>query len=182
MNRFTLIHFSIALAILVLTTGGYWLWQSQLGVVQNDISSLTTKIVGKEKTLVYARNANKDLASLESTGLTMHNYLISNGNLVAFLAELEGIGKYVDASISTMSVMPKLSTHHPMLRVSVKIIGSFGSVMRSIGAIENMPYYVVVDVITVDHAAPLTSASKKTDWTALVTLSVGSLIHTTSTK
>ncbi len=151
---------------------------------QSNIVSLTTKIVGKEKALTYARNARKNLASLESTGSTMQNYLVSNADIVSFLSVLEGVGKVSGAAISTTSVAPQLNTQHPMLRVSVKVSGSFDSVMRAVGIIENMPYYVVIDTVTVDHAESLTKtkSSKKTNWTALMTLSVGSLIQKVSTK
>lgn len=182
MNRFTLIRFGLALTLLIFTVGGYSWWQSQMNAVQNDITSITTQITGKEKTLANARDARKNLAALESTGSTMQNYLVSNSDIVSFLGMLEGIGKVVDATVSTMSVAPQLNTQHSMLRISVKVTGSFGAVMRAIGAIENMPYYVVINTVTVDHATSLTKSSKKTDWTALMTLSVGSLAQTASTK
>jgi len=147
---------------------------------QNNVISLTTDIHAQEVALTNAHSARTTLATLASAGSTIHTYLVSDADIVSFLSVLEGIGHTVGATVSTIAVTPQTNVQHPMLTVSVKVVGSFDTVIRAIGAIENMPYYVTINTLTLGNSVSVLKPDSNKDWVASIILSVGSTAQTIS--
>ncbi len=181
MNRSSLIRFGIAALILVATTGIYIYWQNQIGTAQDSVALLRTEINGKEFALRRVQSNRKSLVSLTSTDSAIQEYFVSDTNIVSFFGAFESISRKVKSKITIVSVAPQEgSAAHPMLRVSVKVSGSFNSVMRAIGSIENLPYYVIIKSVTLDRYGK--NKSSKKVWAASLILSVGSVTKTVTTK
>ncbi len=173
MNKSTLIRFGVAFLLLIVSSGTYVWWHSKLQITDREVTSLAQQIQDTEESLDRATVEKTTLESLSDAEASIYSHFVAETDIVSFLSVLESVGRATGAPVSITSVSSKKREGHAMLVVSAKTKGSFKNVMRTIGAIENVPYYVTMNTLTLSHVKSF--VSKKEFWTAVFTLSVGSV-------
>ncbi len=178
MNKSTLIRFGFALALLAVSSGTYIWWHAKLQDTKHTVTTLAQKIQDTNMLLDKATVEKTTLESLSDVESNIYSHFVAETDIVSFLGVLESVGRATGAPVTITSVSSKKGADHAMLEISVKTKGSFKNVMRTIGAIENVPYYVTINTLTLSHVRSL--VSKKEFWTAVFTLDVGSVTQTAS--
>lgn len=184
MKKRTLIQFSIACIVLFAVVGVNWWWASRIVVARENVNTLATKIAAKRDAVMRTSVIHSELASFTRSNSVLSAYFVSDSNIVPFLGALGATGRATGASISILSVALHDKTAHKTLSVSVKANGSFNAVMRTVGAIENVPYYVTIKSLSLSSVTT-TNSKSYTPWEANMVLSVGyasTTIATTTSK
>ncbi len=175
MNRSLLIHLGIALVVLVAVGGGYEIWTARLAAVGARIDNVSAAIGAKEAEIARAKTLRAELPTFTKDETLVSTHTVSKSDIITFLNVLEAAGRFVHASVSILSVTPQKTGPHHFLTVSVKIVGTFDAVMRTVGIIENMPYYITTSSLSLGA----NSTAKKNSWNAGMTLTVGYTPSTT---
>ncbi|VAW32330.1 hypothetical protein MNBD_CPR01-319 [hydrothermal vent metagenome] len=170
--------FGLMFAILIVSSGVFWWWHNRVSEVAMSVNTLSQEIQNTHRALKYADTEKMILSSLSGEESSIKSYFVSYADVVSFLNVLETAGRASGAKVSVTSVSPKTDSKRPMLIVSVKVKGNFDAVMRTVGAIENVPYYTIIKTITLEH----TTILKKTYWSAMFTMEVGSVAGTSTIK
>ena len=173
MNRPVLIRFSIALVLLVAVAGGWWWGSARVAAVRANVETLSATVQEKQILLARIIATRAELSSLTSDKIAIGAYFVSESDIVQFLNVLNATGRAVGSTVSILSVVAHKKIQHPMLGVSVKVTGSFDTVMRTIGAIENISYYVTMNSLSLSTSQNQAGDTHKVPWTASLTLSVG---------
>ncbi|HQU08270.1 MAG: hypothetical protein B7X04_03745 [Parcubacteria group bacterium 21-54-25] len=179
MNRSVIIQLGVACAVLLVAGGGYWWWSARVAQVQAAVATLSTDISTKQAALARADTTRTELTALTKDEAAMGAYIVSESDIVTFLGVLESTGRATGAHVSVVSVTPQHTTAHATLSVSVKVTGSFGAVMRTVGAIENVPYYVVINSLSLSATQAPTNARAAASWDASLTLTTAYTASTT---
>jgi len=180
MNRSIFIQFGIAFVALLVAGGGWMWWSAHITAMHTHVEALSTSIQEKQMILARAATTRAELASLTSDKITINSYFVSESDIVTFLNVLEATGRASGATVSIVSVAPHKDTKYPMLNVSTKIVGSFDAVLRTVGAIENIPYYVITKSLSLSTSKTPVSGTNKGPWSAELILSVGYTSSTTN--
>ncbi|HFC11110.1 MAG TPA: hypothetical protein ENJ75_02925 [Candidatus Kaiserbacteria bacterium] len=170
--------FSLMLTILIVVLGAFWWWHNHVNEVVASVNVLSQEIQNTHGALKHADTEKMILSGLSGEESSIKSYFVADTDIVSFLNVLETAGRASGAKVSVASVSPKTDSKRPMLTVSVKVKGNFDAVMRTVGAIENVPYYAIIKTITLEHATVL----KKTYWSAVFTMEVGSVAGTSTIK
>ncbi|HEX8946619.1 MAG TPA: hypothetical protein VF829_00160 [Candidatus Paceibacterota bacterium] len=185
MNRSTLIRFALALAVLLAAGGGYAWWQTRLDAMRASVAEQAQEILDTRAALAHATKEKAMLGELAEDEAAVQSHLVSDASIVSFLNMLESTGRASGADVSIVSVSPQKNGAHPMLTVSAEAEGSFSAVVRTVGAIESVPYYVVVRSLTLSYVkAPGEgdgAHAKGGHWTATFTAAVGAFAQIAST-
>ncbi|MBU2103516.1 hypothetical protein KKD95_00690, partial [Patescibacteria group bacterium] len=81
-------------------------------------------------------------------------------------------GKGLGATVSVASVSAETTTTRPHLKLSLKITGSFDSVLRTLGAIEYGPYDSQLLTTTFD-TPKVSDPTLDAEWTATTAFVIG---------
>jgi hypothetical protein len=168
-------HFLLALATLIAVSGVYGVWYTTVSHKSNEVVNLQSQI--------DAANENAGRIALAKTAISeivmdegrMQNYFVSESSVVSFINELEALGVSDGAVVTVLSVSKGGTPSVPTLLLSLSIQGTFDAVMRTVGAIEYVPYDVSIATLSVDQ-------SGKDSWHANVNLIAGSAIASTTTS
>ncbi len=174
MNRHVLIRFITALTLLIGISGGYLWWNARLQKITDSTIALTQQISDARIKLSRTESEHAEINRLTNDEATIYSHLVADSSVVSFLSTLEKSGTVFGAQVLIASVSLESNTKRPMLGISVKVTGSFNAVMRAVGVIENAPYYVTVNALTVKNK--ISSNKKKSYWTATFKLNAG-FIH-----
>lgn len=161
----SLIHLLIALGILATVAGLYSLWYYQVGKEAKQSLELLSQIHATVESAVTAAETGDALVALAADEAAIEAYRIKLADIVSFLERIEGTGRTLGSSVEVVSVADKPGADG-RIALSVRIIGSFDAVLRTLGAIEYGPYDSRVATLTFD------TPSGGGAWTAVVTLSV----------
>ena len=172
MKHVTFIHLSLALVIFAGLVGVYGFWYSLVGKASAEASQLSEEIQAKSLESGRVAAAKKALAELAEDEAAVQKYLVSENNVVPFLESLENTGKALGATVSVASVSAEKSTTRPHLKLSLKITGSFDSVLRTLGAIEYGAYDSQLITTTFD-TPKVSDPAVAAEWTATASFMIG---------
>jgi Tfp pilus assembly protein PilO len=164
----SLSHLVFALGTLIIVLGGYAWWYS---VVSNESATavrLLQEVEVRTDATTRASAVSTALARIESEQGAIEDYFISEENIVAFLEDIEQIGLSTGARVQVVSV-GDLERRETTLPLSVVIEGGFNAVMRTVGAVEYMPYAVT----TVSASVQQITNEEGAVWRARLDLTVG---------
>ncbi len=170
------LHLVLALAVCALALSGYTLWYDAVSAKSASVAALQKQI--DSKTAVVKRVAATSAAITELSGdeAVVQSYFVPTTGVVAFIDGLERRGAVLGAAVTVQSVSNNDKIKPPTLELSLSVDGPFDAVMRTVGAIEFMPYDIAVASFTMSALS-----DAKGSWRATVKLSVGSLPATAST-
>lgn len=160
-----LIHLLVALGILAAVAGLYSFWYYEVGKEAKQSLALLSQIQTTVESAVTAAETGDTLAALAADEAAIEAYRIKLADIVSFLERIEGTGRTLGSSVEVISVADKPGADG-RIALSVRIIGSFDTVLRTLGAIEYGPYDSRIATLTFD------TPSSGGAWTAVATLSV----------
>lgn len=167
MNR-TLIYLSIAATLAALALAGYILWFLVVGKMGAESSTLETAIEAKKLEATRITEAKDTLALLSASEARVGSYFIATSDVVSFLEAIGNTGDPVGAVVTVVGVTEdKNALPHGRMTLSLRIEGSFDSVVRTLGMLEHGPYDAVLS------SAALDSNGDASKWTASAILSIG---------
>jgi len=169
MRRRTLIQLALATLLLTGIFVGYGFWYTAVGKSSAEAVALDKEIQKKEHDSERARATKDALLSLEAEEMGMQNYLVRQDDIVPFLGALEQAGTSLGSVVEVLSVSAEPSDTRSRLLLSLKIAGTFDSVLRTLGSIEYGAYDCTVESITFDT----TPGEEGAVWTAAATFSFG---------
>lgn len=170
MRRITLIQLAIAAALLAATLGGYGFWYASVRTLSSESQALGTELGVKNSDSARVLAAKEALTNLASDEASVRQYLINPGDVVPFLEDLEETGSALGASVEVISVSANPGEGRGTITLSTKIIGSFDSVLRTLGAIEYGPYDSRITMLTFDTIPEGENGGK---WTAVASFTIG---------
>lgn len=172
MKNGAFIHFIGALILLALVGTLNFFWYGMVNAETAQASTLAGEIKAKADDSTRAAEAKAELAALASDQASMQQYFVSTNDVVPFLQELQTTGSYLGSNVQIASVSATPGTPYGQLTLSLGIVGSFNSVMRTLGSIEYGPYDTAISTLSFD--APVDgSASSSPQWTANAVFTVG---------
>lgn len=180
MKNRTILQFSVACIVFAAVAGVNWWWSSHLVAVSENVNVLATKIAVKQAAVTRTSVIHSELASFARSNAILGAYFVSDSDIVPFLGALGVAGHTTGASVSVLSVALHNKTAHQTLVAAVEAKGSFSAVMRAVGAIENVPYYVTIKSLSLSNIAT-TNQKSYALWEANMTLSVGYASTTAAT-
>lgn len=178
MKKHTLIFFVIAIGVLIVFVGGYrWGYNSVIALRQSVIN-LDADVQGKQELLARSGTEAGTVISLIQDEAIMNDYMVTNVSIVKFLNVFEAIGRATGAAVSIISVSKGTRDGRPIFSISISVHGSFAQVMNTVGAIETMPYYITMRMVSLSNTSnPVEQAGSKTKmqpWSASMSLTVAS--------
>lgn len=162
------IHLSSALAAFALALAGYWLWYAAVAEKSVAVVTLQTSIDASANAASRAALARAALAELEGDGATLRDHFVSETGIVAFINGLEALGRATGSTtVSVLSVSTAAdAAARPAFKFALLVKGTFDGVIRTVGAIEYLPYAVSVSSLSVAKNA-------KNDWQASLVFLAG---------
>lgn len=170
MRHVTLIHLLVAALLLVGVLGAYAFWYASVGRLSVEAALLSEAIRTKSQDSARVAAARVALESLSEDEEAMRAYLVREQDIVPFLGALEDTGASLGATVEVVSVAADTKEERERLVLSLKILGSFDAVQRTLGAIEYGPYDSAVQSVTFD-TVPKEAGSA--GWTAVASFTLG---------
>ncbi len=150
---------------------GYVLWFFSFSNAKNQALFAAAEVVRIEQEDSAIANAEETLAELASDEVMLGAYFVSREDIVSFLEELERSGDMLGSVVEVASV-----TNTPgadgRLTLSMRITGSFESVMKTLGSIEYGARDMRVESLTLDT---LRSEEGGDPWVGAVVFSVATI-------
>ncbi len=167
-------HLSVSIFLCVAASIGYGVWYSVLSAKSEEVANLENDIRAKTETANRIAATRTVLASVANEEEIVRGYFVPETGVVAFIDALEAQGKKQGAVVRVLSVENEEVKKQPSLALSLTVKGTFEAVMRTVGAVEHVPYDLSVSRLTVTQDG-------KNMWQANLTLLVGSLPATNET-
>ena len=152
MRSKTLITLSLALLLFLFALGTYAWWYRAVVLrdkeVQDRMLVITEKSVREMKT-----EATRDaLTDIEVFSEKLRARYVHDETVVQFLDSIAVLGRThgTDTEVASVSVIERTDTQPAFLSMDIRIEGSFGAVMRTIGSIENLPVWSRAEKGTVE--------------------------------
>lgn len=165
MTNRSLTHLIIAFVVLAVAAGAYGFWYYQVQGAAARAATLEAEIAATIERSVMAAEAGDTLAELAIDEAVIESYRIRLDDIVAFLETVEGTGRGLGTSVEVVTVADKPGTDG-RIALTVRILGSFDGVLRTLGAVEYGPYDSRITNLTFDTPADSNA------WTAVAALSV----------
>jgi hypothetical protein len=173
MNTYTLlIRFGAVTLIFFVLLGGYGYWYTNVSAKSGSVVNLTSQIAQQTRATSRVAAAKAELDTLAKDQAAINQYFVSTNNVVPFLESLQTTGTYFGSTVTVASVSAVPGTRYGHLELSLKIVGPFNAVMRTIGAVEYQSYDTEIQSLTFDTPQQGTNASS-TVWTAAMQVNVG---------
>lgn len=171
----SLIQFILALVVCATTIAGYWFWYATIANKSVAVADLQSQIDAKTKTANRITTTRAALAEISGDESGVQNYFVSETGVVAFINGLEDLGHSLGATVSVLSVSAGGVPIQPTFELALSVKGTFDAVVRTIGAIEYLPYDISMSTLSVGQDA-------KNNWSANLKLAVGSSITSATTS
>jgi len=171
MKKQALIQCIFAGGVVFLAVGAYAVAYGAVGVMSQKAASLDTQIRTVSEDALRAGKARETLASLSMDEASVHAYLIRQEEIVPFLGRLEALASSLGSSLQVVSVSADTAGPRGKILISVKITGSFESVVRTLGAIEYGPYDSAIANVTLD--TPENEPGQTPVWSAVAAFTLG---------
>ncbi len=163
------IHLFIALGILTAACIGYGAAYHALGTLSATVTGLAQEVAAKKESASAAALAAQELERLADDEGSIDSYFVVPDNIVTFLESLQAKGVTLGATVTVDSVSAEQKPR-PHLDLTLRIVGSFDAVMRTVGSIEHSPHDITVTSLVLDviesgdpEAPPGWSATMKMD-------------------
>lgn len=156
-----LIYLAVALAVCVLALAGYWFWYAAVAEKSSTGVALQNNIDASANAASRVALARAALADLEGDEALLRSRFVSETGVVAFINGLEALGRATGSTtVNVLSVSTVAdASARPAFKFALLVKGTFDGVMRTVGAIEYLPYAVSVSSLSVAKNA-------KNDWQA----------------
>lgn len=154
---------------LALATGAYAFWYHQVEERSLEAATLRAEIEARGEAGSRIAQARKELDAIAHEEASVYAYFVSPENVVSFLESLEATGTGLGSTVEVVSVANGTGAQQGSLNVSLRITGSFDTVLRTVGAIEYQPYHTRLMSLTLD--TPRTGTGET--WTAAASFLVG---------
>lgn len=177
MKHLALIQLTVALLLFAGIVTAYGLWYRVVGKTSAHAAQLSVDIETKTQDSARVAAAKVALSELAADESGVHQYLVPTNDVVPFLEGLEQTGRQLGAEVEVASVSAESKTSRPHLTLSLKITGSFDSVLRTLGAIEYGPYDSALGTVTFDTPRVGDSTAPSV-WTATATFTIGTQVAT----
>lgn len=178
MKRSSLFTLGLALFLFVISSALYGLEYYFLEQAKTHGIELEKSIAEKKNEVARAQLAQSSLASLGADEERVRSYSLSRKDIVPFLESLQNTGTTLGADVQVLSVSEDRATTHPKVSISLRINGSFDSVLKTIGTLENAPYDSGIPNLTLSSEGQVKGPTR---WSAATTLTVGLQRYATST-
>lgn len=155
----------VALGVLAVVSGLYALWYYEVQQEARKSGELQAQIHTTIESAVTAAETSDTLAELAVDEAAIEGYRIKLADIVSFLERIEGTGRALTSSVEVVTVADKPGSDGRMM-ITIRVIGTFDAVLRTLGAIEYGPYDSKITSLTFD--TPTNGGA----WTAVTTLSV----------
>lgn len=167
----------VTLGALFVLVGVYVLGYGSVISLRQSVAKLDTQVRWKQELLARSGTETKTIVSLIKDESVLNRYIVTDVSVVKFLNVFEAIGRATGAAVSVVSVSKEKQVGKPIFAISITAQGSFASVMNTVGAIENMPYYITTNMVSLSNSQIPgqieTQANKKIQpWSASMTLTV----------
>lgn len=175
MNR-TFIELVTILVILALAVSGYV--GLELFVEKSAVRSATAAAdVERALKEAEAESESRDiLAALAADEADVVSRFLNPADIAVFLEKLEATGRALGSTVDVVTVADK-PTAEGRVSLTLQVIGSFDSVLRTIGAIEYGPHDIRVESLTLD-----TAPDGAGTWTSNAVFTVGVREQTTVSR
>ena len=133
-----LTHLAIAAGIFILALGSYIAWYTYVGNTESKAGLLFSEIERVRVESIRSLELESVLASIAEDETAINSRFIVVKDIALFLEELEATGRGLGASIEVVSVADK-PTPEGRILITLRMTGSYASILRTIGAIEYGP-------------------------------------------
>lgn len=147
------IHFLLSVVIALIALGVYAFWFMKLTDARTEAKESQAAVIAIEHEDAAIAAAEGALAALSADEAAVEGYVLSQDHIVGFLEELEHSGDRLNSSVEVVSVSPGAEGGDGRLTVSLRIEGSFASVMRTLGSIEYAQRDIRLSSLTLDTAS-----------------------------
>jgi len=171
MNRLFLIQLGSALILLVAGIAVVVAGFITITHAKKSTETLAATVAEKKQESLRVTLATAALPRLVESEVALDMHVVREEDIVPFLNKLETQGRAQGASVEVVSVSPDTSADAPRISVSLKLVGSFDAVERTLGVIEYNNYDSYVSSVTFEVSKD--TSLKKSEWTAFVILSLG---------
>ena len=168
------LHLAIALIIFMIALIGYGSWYAAISAKSAAVAGLKSQIVEKKQATGRIASARTALAEIAGDEADVQSYFVSETGVVSFINELEKRGQSQGTAVNVLSVSTGSTSEQPTLSLALSVKGTFNAVMRTVGAIEYMPYDLSIAGLSL-------AQDDKSNWHANLNLIVGSTKTATST-
>ena len=162
----SLSHLIISISLLAGVLGLYAFWYYTVEKATGRSVALQAEIDKVMHDTVVAAETSDALTALATDEAAIKGYSIPLTDIVPFLERIEGTGRELGSAAEVVAVSDKPGADGRIV-ISLRILGSFDAVMRTLGAIEYGPYDSRIVNLTLDK--PPTAGSA---WTASASISV----------
>lgn len=169
--RSAIIQVSIAGVILALALGAYVFTFREVSKLQEESFLLAQEIDSvqtKERRISRAEDVLNTVLAQEER---IENRFVDADTLVEFLGSLEQVEDRSGAAVEVLSVSTDDAGAHFTIKVTVE--GSFSAVMKTVGAINNLPVFLTLTSGTVDTI--VRTENDPATWTASLSYEIGTL-------
>lgn len=167
-------HVLLAGILFASMVGLYGAWYAHVDRITAEAATIRKDIAEIKQGNKAAADAARMLTDLAGTEDTIRQHFISPADVVPFLESLGKDGARLGSAVEVVSVSESNTARTGSISISLKITGSFDSVMRTLGTIEYSPYDLAFEKVTLDA----TSSEGATTWAANVTMVVGTAAPT----
>jgi hypothetical protein len=163
-----LTQLTVSIILCVAAVVGYGVWYATISAKSTAVAKLESSILAKTEAANRIAAARTMLAGIANNDEIVRGYFVPETGVVAFIDALEAQGKEQGAAVSVLSVSTEGTAAQPSFALSLAVKGTFEAVMRTVGAIEYVPYNLSISALAVTQDA-------KNLWHADLTLRVGSV-------
>ncbi len=155
---------SVCIAIMI----GYGALYNYVAAESVTVANTEKQIIAKTGTESRIASTRASLTEIANDETNIQSYFIPETGVVSFIDALQTQAKALNATTSILSVSMSGIGMQAELKTALTIKGTFDSVMRTIGAIEYMPYDLSISALSLEQDA-------KNMWHANLNLVVGSI-------
>lgn len=164
----TLSHLIVALILCVSSVVAYSVWYASLSAKNSMVAGLERDIRFKTEAASRIFTTRTTLANVANSEAVVRSSFVQETGVVSFIDALEDRGKEQGAVVNVLSVSTEGAPEQLSLVLSLTVEGTFEAMMRTVGAIEHLPYALSVTALSITHNA-------KNAWRAELVLRAASL-------
>lgn len=163
-----LTHFLIAAVITGAALSGYAGWYATVSNESGRVADLQARITAATASVTRMASVHTAFAEIAGDEATIEGYFVPETGVVSFINGLETLGNAQHATVSVLSVSTGPAAGQPTLLITLSIKGTFDAVMRTVGAIEYVPYDVSFSTLSI-------AKDSDASWHADLNMTVGSI-------
>lgn len=166
-----IIQLSIAVLALLIALAAYMFTFREVSQLQEESFLLAQEIESAQTKERRIARAEEVLGTVIEQESRIQSRFVTADTIVEFLGSLEGIENRTGAGIEVLSVSTEDAGGN--FKINVTVDGSFGAVMKTVGAINELPVFLTLTSGAVDTV--LRGEEDSENWTASLSYEVGAL-------